>query len=333
MELLNSIRSNYGINPVNHKQITKNVYLIEDAQNLYSFKISTMNQNELTMWKHVLHEAHEKKLFDISPIYITKSSEFFILFNDNIAYLSPWINHQQTDIELIYQCIGQLHRKTKSNQHIKVEQVKKQFSNFKRICLSIQKNLLTYVEEFERQRYMSPIELQVCSHYRDIELVLRKIDEQIDKLIDDDDREIIHWSYSLSHGQLNFSHILQGDRTYLINWEKASYKNATVDLINLFKNEVISYDSPEEEFINFFSNYMNHNELTYEELIILSIHLLDPMQYIHLVEQYVNDMGTDSFIVLVQKLQCLHRQLLFALKLTRLIETDYEMPLLNYEEN
>lgn len=333
MDLHKIIQTNYHINPLNIQQVTDKSYYIEDHQNKYLFKKSSLNEKSLMMWKHVLETAHKKELRTILPVYLTQSSDFFITINESIYYLSPWTTNKERNIERIYQSIGQIHSKTKIPHFVKVEQFKESFIKFKQACLRREKMLLTYIEKFERNIYMSPFELLVCTQYRDLEFICKKIVEQIERLIDDnDDRELIEWSSCLCHGQLNFSHVLQARQTYFINWEKASYNHASVDLIHLFKTEVNDYDSPEDDLLNFFLKYMHENQLTYDELIFISIHLLDPTGYLKLVDQYVRESSVDSMIIQVQKAQKMYRQLLFGLKFTNLIETDVELNLDDEEE-
>src|SRR5699024_8858073 len=223
-------------------QITNNVYQINDGLNYYAFKKSSLNEEQLSMWKHVYKQTYEKKLTSVLPIYLTISSNLYVPYNKQIYYLSPWINDKQINIDQIYQSLGQLHAQTKSKQLIKVDEVKEKFLHFKHTCQNYQRKLLSYVETFEQNRYMSPLELQVCTHYRDLEFALNKIKERIDQLINNE-REEINWNIHLCHGSVDFSHILQKEQTFMINWEKATYQNATTDLIHLFKSEIKYYDS------------------------------------------------------------------------------------------
>lgn len=323
MERIKVIRTNYGIHPVHIEQVTENVYRIEDGQSQYSFKRSSLKKNRLKMWQHVLHEAYEKKLMTILPVYLTNDSNFFVTINGLIYYLSPWVNSDEINIEQMYQGLGEIHMKTKSVKSIKIEKIKKPFFDFKNICLTSQKKLLTYVEKFEQERYMSPFELQVCTQYRDIELVLKKIIEPLEHFTNNE-QETIEWSNSLCHGQFAFSHVLTGKQLYMINWEKAEYGNATMDLIHLFKEEIRYYDSPVDDLLNLFPKYLQENVLSYDELMSLLIYLLNPLKYLELVEHYVNQTRTDSMIHMIRKLEYLYRQLIFGLKMTNQIELNYE---------
>src|SRR5699024_11659563 len=113
------------------------------------------------------------------------------------------------------------------------------------------------------------------------------------------------------HGSVDFSHILQKEQTFMINWEKATYQNATTDLIHLFKSEIKYYDSPTNDFIKLFMNYMKVNELTYDELIVLFIHLLDPVEYLQKLDQYMNESNNDAILIQSKTLQSFYRQLVF----------------------
>src|SRR5690625_1944901 len=229
MNLISSISTEYGIDPQNIAQITERLYRIDDSINQYALKKSSMNAEFLTTWNEVYKIANEKKILSITPIYLTRSSMFHVIFNNNIYYLSPWITGQKVNIEKAYRCLGQVHLATKQEQKIKRESIKKDFLNFKMNCDKNERKLLSYVEQFEQRRFMSPLELQVCTHYRDLDILFKIIRDKIDELINDD-QENLEWYIYLCHGNIKLSHFLQGTRTYIINWESAIYQNATIDL-------------------------------------------------------------------------------------------------------
>lgn len=313
MNLISSISTEYGIDPQNIAQITERLYRIDDSINQYALKKSSMNAETLTTWNEVYKIANEKKILSITPIYLTRSSMFYVNFNDSIYYLSPWITGQKVNIEKAYRCLGQVHHTTKQAQKIKRETIKQDFLNFKMNCEKSERKLLSYVEQFEQRRYMSPLELQVCTHYRDLDILFKIIQDKIYELINDD-KEDVEWNICLCHGNIKLSHFLQGTRTYIINWESAIFQNATIDLLDLYNSEIKYYDSPIDEFIDHFNHYMEENKLTKDELTFLSIHLLNPLKYLNELDKYVQQTSNDSILMQSKRMEQLHRQLVFALK-------------------
>jgi hypothetical protein len=125
-----------------------------------------------------------------------------------------------------------------------------------------------------------------------------------------------NWRYCLCHGQLDFSHIIFHHHTYILNWEKAHFNNAAIDLAIFYHRLVQHYDYPADHLIALFSIYTNENKLTELEMDLLSIYLLDPTDYITTIEQYANNPSHRSMMDQVKQLQHTHRQLSFGMKWT-----------------
>src|SRR5690625_5357844 len=87
---------------------------------------------------------------------------------------------------------------------------------------------------------MSPLELLVCTQYRDLELVFRETRKRVDQFIQENNEETV-WNYSLCHGSFRFAHFINADQAYMINWEKAQYENTIHELEYFFKYRNIVY--------------------------------------------------------------------------------------------
>src|SRR5699024_953506 len=190
-------------------------------------------------------------------------------------------------------------------------------------CTERHKQLLAYVEQFESNKYMSPLELLVCTQYRDLELVFRETQKRVEQFTQENNEKTA-WNYSLCHGSLRFAHFLNADQTYLFNWEKAQYENAIQDLVDFFKYETIVYDTPADLFTKPFTTYMDINELTKQELHLLTVYLLDTTDYITLIENYIENTSTDSIVYQIQSLQRVYRQLIFGLHWSDYVENEYD---------
>lgn len=322
MENIKKVLFSYGIHPTTITKITGAVYQIDDGQQLYALKKSRLTGENLPTWESTLHQAYDQQLTFVLPVFLTRDSALYKEIDQQFFYLTPWIDGKKSTIKHFYRSIGKIHAQTKQPQSVDQEQMINQFRDYKKFCSHMQQKVLTYVKQFENHQYMSPLELQVCTHYRDIELVLRKMSEHIDQFIDEQ-TEPPQWNYSLCHGNLRLSHLLEADQMYMINWEKASQEFAVMDLVQFFKNEVTTYDTPVESMIDSFKVYMKENKLNHSELFLLIIHLLDPTNYIEIVEQYVRRTSKLTMINQTKKLQITYRQLLFALQLSRYIEKEF----------
>lgn len=322
MEKIEEILSSYGIKPIMILKITDQVHKIDDGQHQYALKKSVLNQQTVQKWERVFHDAHQRQLSSILSLFLTTNNSLYTIFDRDYYYLMPWINGEQSTIEQLYRSIGNIHKTTQQPQTVDHDQMVHQFSRYKQYCDEALKRLLSYVKQFESHIYMAPLELQVCTHYRDIELAIIKIREQIIQLTSSQGEQK-NWSYSLCHGNLKLSHSLKAGQTYYINWERTKYDYPVTDLVMLFKNELIRYDAPIETWIDLFKTYLEENQLQHHELSLLLIYLLDPTDYMKKIQQYIEETSNQSMINQIKAFENTYRQLLFGLRLSDFIEKNY----------
>lgn len=322
MVKIEKVISSYGIKPVKISKITDRVYKIDDGQHQFALKKSALTDQKVKAWERVFHDAYQQQLPSILSLYLTKNNTLYTVFEQEYYYLMPWINGEQSTIEQLYRSIGKIHKQTQRSQRVDHDQLVYQFNKYKQYCDESAKRLLSYVKQFESHTYMSPLELQVCTHYRDIELCFIKTHEQITQLTTSQ-KEAEKWNYSLCHGNLKLSHSLETNQTYYINWEHTIYNYPVTDLVKLFKNELITYDAPIESWIDYFKIYMEENKLQNQELLLLLIYLLDPTDYMKSVQQYIEQTSNHSMINQIKKIQIEYRQLLFGLQLLDFIDESY----------
>lgn len=325
MEIIKKVLNAYAIYTLNIEYVTDRLIRVSDGQGDYALKSSLLSKESVSNWENVYHLAFSKQVSPVLPVYLTKNGNLYVEMDQTIFYLTPWIETEQTKsssqvIDQFYKSIGTVHAKTKQSQSISTENLTSDFNTYKRFCELTQRDLLKFVEQFEQNRYMSPFELLVCTHYRDMEFALKEINRRIDQFSEEQEQEIT-WSYSLCHGNLNFSHTRN---SHLINWENSFFDNAVVDLALFFKQEVSFYDQPINLFMEQFSTYYNENKLSQNELYLLTIHLLNPSDYVKLIQQYVSNRSKDSMVNQVIKLQHGYRQVLFGLQWSQYVEKEYE---------
>lgn len=323
MEMVENVMSLYGIKPVEFSKITDRVYKVMDGQHQYSLKKSILSPQTLKEWEQVFHQADQKHITEILSIVLTKDHSIYTIYENELYYLMPWIDGERSTIEQLYRSIGKVHKKTQQFQSVDYDKMVYHFNQYSQYCDDVQKRLLTDVKQFESHIYMSPLELQVCTHYRDIELAIKKAQEQIRKLTSSQEKRE-EWGYCLCHGNLRLSHsLVDVEHTYLINWEQAHYNYPMVDLSKLLKNELTTYDAPTKLWMNMFKVYMEENRLHNDELSLLLIHLLDPTIYIQNIEQYIDRTSNQSMMNQIKKIQIEHRKLLFGLQFLDFIDQQY----------
>lgn len=322
MESIQKILSMYDVHGEMIVKISERLYKVGHGDQHFALKRSNLTMESLRNWEHVFQQAEKHKLVSILPVYATKERSLVQEINGDLYYLSPWINGKSSTIKSLYHSIGMIHSQTKQSQFINESQMNKQFKAYKETCKEWGQQLLGYIKRFESHRYMSPIELQVCTHYHHLEKALKKCIQYVDRFLDRKTGKE-QWETCLCHGNLKLSHIIEAKENYLINWERSHHGYAIIDLINLFKNEVVDYDAPMKNYIDLFNIYMQENKLEAHELLLLNIYLLDITPYMDNLRSYVEETPTLSAIGQVTRLEIIYRQLLFGLELSSHLETNY----------
>lgn len=317
MAAIKRIAAAYGVSPYHIEQISNRLYKVSDGQHAYALKQSKLTETNLLAWEQVYHQAYASNLSNILPVYLTNQSDLYVKQDDSYYYLTPWISDEKPDDERVikaaYEAMGDVHAKTKQSLSIDTAPIIQEFNDYQQYCAEYHHTLLTYVAMFEQNRFMSPFELQVCTHYHVLTNVLDELNNHLERLKDQLEHEP-KWNYSLLHGDLDSSHFLYRNRTYLINWEKATYDNAVLDLAMLLQKEAQFNNQQTAQWAELFQSYQDKNPLTISEQHLLTIYLLDPSHYIALIDAYMANSGPLTMVEHVQLLQRAFRQLEFGLR-------------------
>lgn len=310
----------YGIKPTKVMQKSDSLWKIDDGTQQYAFKKSFLDQKTLPMWKQVYQLGHEKKIPSILPVYLSRSSKLYGAIDDEIYYLSPWVQSSPLMMKDFYQALGTLHRKTKIEQEIQIKKFEKSFQQFETVCKSNLKKLLYYVETFEQRHYPSPLELQVCIHYRDLErcfqMLLKKLDEWSNRKAE----ASVQYPIYLCHGNLDPSHVLRENQTFFINWERATYDNCTKDLIHFLRHDKLQDERDKRSLIEHFQIYLEENKLTDDEITFLSIHLLNPLSYMRVLDECTENRFHRSMVDLTIRLEKQFYKLIFCMKFVEMLD-------------
>lgn len=208
----------------------------------------------------------------------------------------------------IFQNIGYAHNNTIQTVTIDKEKVKKDFMSYREKCVQYRERFDHYIDEFEQKRYMSPVELLVCSHYRDIDYLYHELFNRIDEF-DSELSEINDWKYCRCYGHKNIKHLLIKRHLYQNSHEYFFHSNAVSDVVAMIKYHIEYFEWEDTELTEHFSIYRDVNPLEQIELYLLAIYLLDPTEYLQAVEDYATKATEHSMMENVTMLKRKHRLL------------------------
>ena len=312
-----NVLKNYSINVENIDDVTGNVYKIHDSERTYALKKSSLTEENVQQWLSVLKTAHDYQIENILPVYRTKEGNLYCKMNNHVYYMTPWIDNTHISIEKLFQCIGRIHKKTKITIQASLDTFEDAFVQYKNYCQTVREKMVRYVERFEQKHYMSPVELQICTHFRDVDHCLYLVIKFIDKFLNTM-KDNLEWSISLCHGNLISNHFLTSDVMYLINWERSYYDHSAYDLVHYVNHmkENLSKEMLEKSF----QAYFLENKWEEKDLYFYGIQLLQPKRYFSLVQAYSIQSWNDSTIRQVQQLEIEYRKLVFGLYSYQLME-------------
>lgn len=229
MEWIKEITKHYGINPIQVDRVSDSLYYIKDNERKYALKHSKLNNDTVQNWLNVYRQADSLQLNCILPVYLTQDQSLYSKIDNQFYYLVPWIETSQANIETFYRRIGEIHAQTKHKVILPKKNKVNEFEKYDTYCQTLNHQLISYIETFEKKLFMSPFELQVCTHYHQIEILLGKLSKRIKQFIGLY-RDETEWWVSLCHGNLSLSHFLGDQDAMLINFEKTYFDNGTSDL-------------------------------------------------------------------------------------------------------
>lgn len=316
----------YRINPIIINKVTENLYHVRDGKQEYALKKSKVDKEIIKHWEAIYRFSISNQLSAVLPVYITEEGKLYYEYNQEIYYVSPWIDipneiRSTQWITDFYTTLARLHSNTKKEHQVDMENISEQFQSFQSYCHEMRNSFMSLIRQFERNQYMSPIELLICSQFRDVELAFIEIDKRIQRFIHDHEDGKITWTSCLCHRNLKKAHI---KGTFFINWESARYDQPTMDLIQFFDNEIGRFNPQSNQFIDLFSTYMEINKLTLHELQYFSIYMLSPINYIRTIQDYVLGQRNETMIESMKNIQHEYRKVLFGISWSKYIEETYE---------
>ncbi|WP_042223323.1 phosphotransferase [Oceanobacillus manasiensis] len=319
----------YSVYPLTVENITTHLWKIYDGNRSYALKESKLSSGAIANWERALKLADYHQLSSFLPVYMTRNGQLYQEHLGKYYYLMPWIEQDSNrgdsrNLADFYSSIGLVHAKTKQSKQIDKDTFIREFGTYEQACETLFNELNRTVARFEQSHYMSPLELMVCTQFRDMELVFQNLTKRLKQLVYVSDDEQLTWNTSMCHGQLNRDHLLYHHHTQFINWEQARYENATMDLVHFFRAETLDYDAPTSAYTEQFDSYIKENKLSEKELQLLTIHLLHPFSYCRLIQEYVENASSQSMIVTTRQLQRAYRQLTFGLEWSDYVEKQYE---------
>ncbi|QDP40756.1 phosphotransferase [Radiobacillus deserti] len=325
MDHIQEVLENYQIASTNIIPITSRVYKIQSHHLSFALKRSKLDENSLRKWQQVYNIANKQHLSSILPVFLTKGQDISYLYDGNYYYLSPWCESREVDepeheMESFMKELGTIHKQSKQSYPFDRQLAGKQIKKEKKQLNQMEHRLTSYVEKFERRRYMAPFELRVCTHYRDLIRAFHVLHEWYDTYLEEIEK-MTSITISLCHGNLRSSHkVFQQDMTYFINWEHAYFGPPVQDLASYLFYEAKYHDNRIDYIIQSLPVYEASNPLEEYEKNLLAIHSLNPSYYMNVIQRYLKREYKRPQPFQIRYLEYHYRRIIAGLKLQQRIK-------------
>lgn len=323
MKYLQTILKNYGMTAYDMKKITSRLYKVYVGDRSVAVKQMKNNRDPQQVMK-VYNLAKESNLSQVIPVYLTRTGSLFSEYEQQRYYVMPWIEGQEQDtptyrFESIYKTIGSLHKKTVQSQEFSgdaSEFVKQQRDKMKRMFSKLE----DHISQFEKRHYMAPVELQICTQFKEVGKAFELMEKWYERWEEDiNEDETVR--YAFSHGNLTSGHFIYDDQhPYLINWEKAHWGHPMEDLSGYIRSYLKFHDAPIEQIVKTFSSYEAQFSLLNSERSLLALHLLQPSPYLQALDTYVDNREQIVQTRFTAHLSRLHRTIVHATQIQESLE-------------
>ena len=298
---------NADISMVKFKDTDKQraVFKIQTANNCYCLKKVYYTEENLLFVYSAMEWLYKNNL-NVPKLLPSKDNSRFVLFNNMIFILTPWIDGDKCDfdnpthINLSCQTLGKIHKVSKNFFPIEGSAERKGLDNFH---LSANKH---FNQILENANYAYNIKDKFSNIYLnnlDYNLELAKLSLEISSTIANSEL-----TTSLCHGDYVNKNIIINDNNdvFIIDFDKCKYDYSSYDLSyflrRLLKRPTTNWDT--KLTIDVLNNYLKENNLTHSDFKYILAYLAFPQKYWKISRDYYKNIkkcNKKSFVTLLEK--------------------------------
>lgn len=254
-----SFLKKYNIIPTGY-EYKNNVKIIETKNNKYVLKRNKNNILDIFNYLHL-------KNFNYFPnVYNKDRNDLYEIYE----YIdsSDMSNYEKSE-EIIY-LLSLLHNKTTSYKDIDIDEYKKIYEDIFNKLNELEEYYISLNNEIDKEIYMSPSNYLLVRNITKIYSAIYYCKTQLEEfynIVKNNPKKRV----SLIHNNIELSHLLRNENSYLISWDNAKFDIPVYDLIKFYKKNYNDVD-----FTNLFKLYESKYPLHNEERKLLFISLSIP---------------------------------------------------------
>lgn len=262
MKQINDILKKYDIKPYRYTS-NGNVTIVEDKIGRFVIKKNKVNNEIFSYLK--------SRNFDYYPSVINDIDDEFQIQE----YIEDTNYPKEQKIIDLVNLVSLLHNKTTHYKEVDFEDYKRLYEDISNNIEYLKGYYFDIVTTIETHVFMSPYEYLLARNISKINSALNFCENEVEKwykLVENKTKE----RQVVLHNNLDLSHFIKNDKSYLLSWGKSKIGNPIFDLYVLYKRHAIDFD-----FESIFNIYEQNYPLKEDEkrLLYILISLPDKIEF------------------------------------------------------
>jgi spore coat protein YsxE len=289
LSIIQKIASYYGIRVHYMEQFGKVTKLYSDVGNFALKKIHAQNGIDFVQNMKMIYQQGYNR---IVPIYPTLDGRYSVLEGNALFYLTPWLSNEGQENGLkkhqqFFRELARLHTISVKEIEIEKEERKEHYEETTSQWEQDQAFLDEFLEECEKEWYMSPFQLLFCTYYHEIKLALQFAQKKFDEWFEDS-KELAKARTVMIHGKTSIDHFIYDEQGYgyFTNLERARRSSPIHDLLPFIAKSLNTYPKQADELLEGMQLYLRYFPFNADEMLLFTSYLAYPVVITQTVKKY-----------------------------------------------
>ncbi len=273
------------------------------------FALKRMDAKQGLDFLSYIQQLYQQGYNRIVPIYPTLDGRHAILRGNSLYYLMPWLDNKEREAHVqkhldLFRELARLHTVTVREVPVNGEEREEHFERMATRWELEQDVLEKFIEQSERQLYMSPFQLLLCTIYSEISGGQRYAINKLKEWHESTSEETKARSVVI-HGKLSNEHFLydQNGLGYFTNFERTGIASPIHDLLPFLDRAFQTRPQAFDHGMEWLDAYFRYFPFTDEEMQLFLSYLAYPSSIFSIIEKYFSSETTKNEIKFVQRLQ------------------------------
>ena len=253
---------------------------IETERGTFALKETKLSKEQMDFMIYLEERFKQLHFEGYVPIVRTKYGDSFVLMEDRVAYLTPWVEEDRGNPaqkeERMVQTLAELHGYTAKEQAFSEEVIKQSYQKMIFLRESRQFEMEKYMSQIEKRIYLSPFELSFVTQFHQLmkycDLARKRLDDWYEQVI-----EAKRYRSVLCHGKCSPSHFVTVEgRGYFINFERSVTDTPVRDLAYFVRSSIKPFQYNPATTTAHLAQYEDQFALYDEEKELLASYLYFP---------------------------------------------------------